>query len=134
MGFEPTRPFWGLHDFESCAFNRTRPPLPTAEIYRALRAVATAGSSTVPEKGPEDLRAAVREDSPAHLDPVIQFGERRQIDNGAGRAALRVGGPEDDASDARVQCCAEAHGAWLDGRVQGCARQAVGSLAPRAGP
>src|SRR5262249_25420438 len=43
VGFEPTVPYQGTHDFESCAFNRTRPPLPLAAVYRSPEPVARTG-------------------------------------------------------------------------------------------
>jgi hypothetical protein len=50
VGFEPTVPFWGTHDFESCAFNRTRPPLPRGAVYPSPCGLATAAHADDPRK------------------------------------------------------------------------------------
>ena len=33
-GFEPPRPFWGLHDFESCAFDHSATSPKVVAAYR----------------------------------------------------------------------------------------------------
>lgn len=48
-GFEPSRPFWGLHDFQSCALDQTTRLLRVCSTFRSavLFCVARAGQATM---------------------------------------------------------------------------------------
>lgn len=48
-GFEPSRPFWGLHDFQSCALDQTTRLLRVCSTFRSavLFCVARAGQATI---------------------------------------------------------------------------------------
>ena len=83
-GFEPSNPC-GLHDFESCGFNRTHPPLLRLAVYIGTRP----GKQELPSPDRNLSRSPVDARLPAHSEKVPhQYASFFGADAGANLKAM----------------------------------------------